>query len=1019
MAVRSNYPGQLDTDVELPRVDDNISEIGSEAINSIRDAIFAIQNTIGVNPQGNMGDVVSRINGVIDSNGQLKTSALADKGLITLPIVASQIAPDAGIEESKLDLEYPTASLNASISSVRVDLDTLRTSFTAFVAQTVNHFGGISNRHDGYHIDLVQEIRSSDDVETALHVINNAFTAHEESSSGAHHALGIAVNNEFENISATDVQGALVELDHLGALAVNEAVDSLHETAVAMNQRGESGTQGNSRVSTLALTIFQTELIKAPHIAMVMRPNVARVTSKNLDLRAVKAGETHVLRVQAGGIDRGPLDINLTAILPTEDLNDVVRAINTKAQGCVDHYPISAYNTGGQLTIAHIMAGDEFTIQISADVSNSAHSALGFADVAGSSISWSGTSHAGYAGGKRIHELRSLVKIHHNHTTKPLNIIIPGLGDLSEFGMTIGNEGRYLVNITKHSTNPDDNGTHYILGYPTNEKFVLSADIQLGEFDLEIMADSVSFETSANGEIFDIFVEDDDDGYGIVTKSRRISYQPISGINIKAISENFPANQNVSWEVSSGAQVQLFVNNLGGEQEPIPTGYLGEVKAYAPDNVNSALFEVTSVPAGGSSLRRPITVEGFAGTDDRIYVGSVHHAGNFNDQLRFVTDRRLLGATVSNKTFDPFKPTLEQVSIKDLRNNGVVRGFDILSSDGGTMLVRGGRAYVNGRPIDVETQEVSVSDFGEANYLLMLDEGGKFFVKSEFDAGYTMEELLAGDSYGDNRNVATIAQFHTDGSIIDGYEDRRFMIGNIDKRLHDTQTSLSQRIEEVSSVVAGSFWGNVVAKADVAGDGYLASIEGGDNWGFTDLDERGFSAGDNLITTRRFEFSNPDTIQTTIFRAVGLTHINVLVQAEYTGSTAGQFGPFGVSGTVNVEIGVAVETGIDDVNVSESYVTVKTIPTSIFPSNSVVERYLVSIPISELDLASNIMFDVVPRVRIVGSTFVDGGPGGVDPNPVIRFDHVRIVTSSYSIAGNIMGEDGSGTALGTTVGDVL
>ena len=38
----SNYPSALNTDLELPRIDNNITEIGAEAINSIRDAIFAI-----------------------------------------------------------------------------------------------------------------------------------------------------------------------------------------------------------------------------------------------------------------------------------------------------------------------------------------------------------------------------------------------------------------------------------------------------------------------------------------------------------------------------------------------------------------------------------------------------------------------------------------------------------------------------------------------------------------------------------------------------------------------------------------------------------------------------------------------------------------------------------------------------------------------------------------------------------------------------------------------------------------
>lgn len=1014
--VKSSYPGQFDTDVELPRVDDNISEIGGDAINSIRDAIFTIEKTLGVDPQGNTADLVTRINGVIDKNGALKAAALASKGLVTLPIVNSHIGVNAAIQESKLDLDYPTTELKASINSNVTDIDTLRTGFTVFVAQTVSHFNGTGNRHDGYDIDLASPIRSSDNVETALNVVNNVFTAHEQSASGAHQASGISVNNEFQNISATDVQIALVELDNLSSGVTVELADTLHATAVARNVRGEMLKQGNLRDTTLAPTIFQTETIKATNILQVMRPNVARITSKNIDLRALKSGQSSVLRVYAGGVERGPLDINLVAILPTEDIDDVVRAINTKAQGCTEHYPISAYNTGGQLTIAHTMPGEDFTITISGSVSNSAHAALGFSDIVNVPVYWSGTSHAAYAGGVRIHDLKPLINIHHNHNTKPLSTIIPGLGDLSQYGISIGNEGRLLCNITNHSTTPTDNGTHYIIAFPTSEKFVLSADIQLGEFDLEIVADAVNFETSSNGEVFDIFVEDADDGYGIVTKYKRISYEPISGVNIRSISERFPSDENVDWQISDGSQIQLYVNNIGGVTVPIPTGFIGRLRAYAPDNINSALFEVTSVPAGGASIKQPITVNAFSGTDDRVYVGSVHYSGNYGEEtLKFVTDRRQLGGTVNNNTFDPLKPLPEQDVTNDLRNNGIVRGFEILSSDGSQMTVRGGRAYVNGRPLDVETQEVSVSDYGAAYYMLLLDDGGKFLVKSEFDAGFSFEELMEGDSYGDNRNVATIAQFHTNGTSIDGYEDRRLLIGNIDKRLLDLQTSLNQRIDEVEEVVSGSFWGFTVAQADVDGDGYLASIEGGDNWGFTDIDARGFSAGNNLITTRRFEFSSQDTIQTTIFRPPGLTHINVFIEAVYTGSDGG---PFGTSGTVTVDLGLAVETG-SGATVAEEYATVKTIPASIFPSSSVVERYVASIPVSQLGLASNIMFDVVPRIRIQGAIYVDGGPGGPDPNPVIRFDRVRIVTSSYSVAGNILGEDGSSSPLATTVGDIL
>ena len=1012
---RSSYPGMLDSDVELPRVDDNISEIGSDAINSIRDAIFAIEKTVGVSPQGNMADLATRINSVIDANGVIKTQALSQKGLVTLPINNNQIDPNANIQESKLDLDYSTASLNAANSSVRADITTLQTSFTAFVAQTVNHFGGSGNRHDGYQIDLTTSIRGASNVGTALHLVSNSLFDHEQSTGTVHAATGISVNNTFTNIEASNVQEALDDLDTLTTGSLTTANDSLHDSAVAKNQRGEEGAQGNLRSTTLAPTIFQTETSKATNILQVMRPNVARITSKGADLRAVKAGTSSSLRILAGGVGRTALDVDLTAVLPTEDLSEIIRAINTKAQGCEDHYPISAYNTDGQLTIAHTIPGEGKTITIQSSVSASAHTALGFGDVADTTISWSGTSHSGYAGGKRVNDFKSLVKVRHNHKTKPLNTIILGLGDLSQFGIPIGNEGRVICNITNHSTTPTDNGTHYILAFPNSQKFVLSADIQLGEFDIEIMADSVNFENSANGEIFDIFVEHIEDGYGKVVKENRATFGTISGINIKAISESFPTN-SVEWEVESGTSVKLLSNGEEGDPVNIPLGFTGELRVFAPDNINSALIEVSGVPAAGTSIKKSVSVATFAGSADRIYIGSVHYSGNFGEEtLKYVTDRRQLGASVRNTTSDQLNPMPVEAAVSDLRNNGIIRGFDVLSI-GSTVKVRGGRAYVSGKVVDVETQEVAITDFGEANRLLLLGPGGKFFVKSEFDAGFSFDELTAGDAYGDNRNVALVAQLHTDGSTVDSFSDRRLFISNIDKRLVDTKAQLEQRIDSIQDTVGGTFWGVTVAESEVEGDGYLASIESSINHGFTELDARGFSAENNLTTTRRFEFDELTTSQTSVFKAVGITHINVFADAVYTGSDGG---PFGVSGTVLVDLGVAVEVGQSNITVTEDYATVKTIPTSIFASSSITERYVASIPTSRLGLSNNILFDVVPRIRIQGSTYVDGGPGGSDPNPEIRFDNVRIVTSSYSVAGNILSVDGSTSSIATTIDDVL
>ena len=36
----SVFPNEIDSDVEIPRIDNNVSEIGADTINSLRDAVF-------------------------------------------------------------------------------------------------------------------------------------------------------------------------------------------------------------------------------------------------------------------------------------------------------------------------------------------------------------------------------------------------------------------------------------------------------------------------------------------------------------------------------------------------------------------------------------------------------------------------------------------------------------------------------------------------------------------------------------------------------------------------------------------------------------------------------------------------------------------------------------------------------------------------------------------------------------------------------------------------------------------
>jgi len=150
----SNFPDQFDTDLELPRVDKEVSEISGDAINALRDAIFNIQKNIGLSVQGSKSSLADLISVSIDSNGKLKSSALSQVGVVTLPISNSQIGDNAGIEESKLDLDQPTQVLKNSISSLQTDVTGVQNGLLVLESNFNNHITGKGSFHDGYQIKI-------------------------------------------------------------------------------------------------------------------------------------------------------------------------------------------------------------------------------------------------------------------------------------------------------------------------------------------------------------------------------------------------------------------------------------------------------------------------------------------------------------------------------------------------------------------------------------------------------------------------------------------------------------------------------------------------------------------------------------------------------------------------------------------------------------------------------------------------------------------------------------------------
>ena len=123
---KSKYPNELDTSIEIPAVRDNIIEVGSDVLNSMRSALFQIERTLGINPQGAVGNTVStRLSNALDGNGNILKEALDRANVLSGPITDSDVSKTAAINESKLRLNYPTQLLQDEISQMMNQIDTM------------------------------------------------------------------------------------------------------------------------------------------------------------------------------------------------------------------------------------------------------------------------------------------------------------------------------------------------------------------------------------------------------------------------------------------------------------------------------------------------------------------------------------------------------------------------------------------------------------------------------------------------------------------------------------------------------------------------------------------------------------------------------------------------------------------------------------------------------------------------------------------------------------------------------
>ena len=228
---KTKYPNQIDTPSELPVVRDNIFEIGSDAINSLRSAIIQIEKTLGVNPQGSVGLTVGeRISQSLDSSGNLKREAIDRAGVISGPIFDDQVSDSAAIKEYKLKLNFPTHVLQSQISHVSSLIDEIQFQIEQISSKLSAHLSPeAANRHPATAISTtaidfvassngIREVGSSN-VQNVLDLVFSSHINYDGSlitaTNNSHSANQIYFDNSSTpGIESSNVQGAIEDVSN-------------------------------------------------------------------------------------------------------------------------------------------------------------------------------------------------------------------------------------------------------------------------------------------------------------------------------------------------------------------------------------------------------------------------------------------------------------------------------------------------------------------------------------------------------------------------------------------------------------------------------------------------------------------------------------------------------------------------------------------------------------------------------------------------------------------------------------
>jgi len=718
----SKFPTELDTDVELPSVIDGSTEIGAAAINAHKDAIVAIQRTLGTDVQGTTGSLADRLAVSINPDGTLDAAAISASWLIGSPITNAHVSASAAIEESKLDLDVGTADLQDQVTSSAIDIDALQDSAATQIAKLASHIAGSDDQHFAEDVVVSPAVAGGLNVQSALTAVQQGLTNHINDTSGAHDADSIAyAPGPDSSLTATSVGGALDEIDTNFINRVNRHLDTAHTNGISADELIYLGGQGSVNAASLAAVPLQPlggqpriKLGGINHATIITKgANPAGLTAAASGLVVDYSDGLAVYSVAVSGLNSSPY--------PTSSENrtkGVVRSLNTAfaSAGAL----VTAFEYQSEIVLQH-NTPDGY-IAVRDPLANSAATALGLSVVIG----------------QTSEPINHLISVTDGVPTENWSALVSGSATLasSSFAVTLSAPVAVgsLLHIAQHTGS--GSGTYQVLSL-AGATATLNRPVPAGSFTYAVYPDSIPIGAASSGTVYDVYVNSA--AVPSTAVRAQTTVQQISGLRMTSCSLQ-PGTYSVSL-TGSGSNISLRISSgaINGEAVRISSGYLGPVVCRAPNNLGDAVFEVVSLTPS-SPATDTVVISSYAGDDPLQKIASFWSDGAVAE---FPADARNLGLVGRSAIgTDVVRDIIGRVSAN--RRNGIVRGDAVVASGlaanapAHTISIGGVVREIAPAQLDLAALATAVQ---AAN--IYIDITGAYRAALESTAGYSLADILS------------------------------------------------------------------------------------------------------------------------------------------------------------------------------------------------------------------------------------------------------------------------------------